>query len=83
METLNKEFFTIILVIGGIILAIMAFIALYNLHRLPKMQKSLENVEKYLKMIAGVDKPGWSCRKCGSMNDSEDVFCTKCGKRQN
>ena len=35
-----------------IVIGILTLLAINNLHRLPQLQKSLENCEKYLKILA-------------------------------
>ena len=64
----GAEAFTIFLAVAisifVVVVVILTLLAINNLHRLPQMQESLENVEKYLKFLAvqkrkelGLDQP--------------------------
>ncbi len=44
------------LVIFVIIIMILTLLAINNLHRIPKMQQSLENIEKYLKFLTKYER---------------------------
>ncbi len=85
---------SIAIIIFIIVIVILTFLAINNLHRLPKIQDSIENIEKHLRFLAKYErerliKEGYITQDADSnaspinhyANSGDTWICKKCGDR--